>query len=436
MTRTPAARRNRAPLAQPAHADAAPEPVPPGLVWVSDAEPGYRRIKRGDAVHYLDADGKRIRDEAVLARIRKLAIPPAYDQVWICAQANGHLQATGRDARGRKQYRYHPQWQQQRGDDKFEAMRAFGAALPRIRRCVQRDLDGHDIRHPTRTLVLATLVRLLDTTFIRIGNEEYARGNGSYGLTTLRARHAGVREGELRLSFKGKSGVRHEVTLSDRRVATVVRRCKALPGQELFQYADEDGGLHKVTSADVNDYLSEIAGTHVTAKDFRTWHGSVMGLEFTRAACAGERVPGAAKQVIAQVAARLRNTVAVCRKSYIHPKVLEFGALLDDDEARAALLQQRWARAAETSRGRALSAAERRLLALLGPLAPRRATRDQRMQRTTGNGSGICQTPSDRPVATAPHRKASHAKDLGFHDAQRAGRPPRREPAARRAGDG
>ena len=436
MTRTPAARRNRAPLAQPAHADAAPEPVPPGLVWVSDAEPGYRRIKRGDAVHYLDADGKRIRDEAVLARIRKLAIPPAYDQVWICAQANGHLQATGRDARGRKQYRYHPQWQQQRGDDKFEAMRAFGAALPRIRRCVQRDLDGHDIRHPTRTLVLATLVRLLDTTFIRIGNEEYARGNGSYGLTTLRAHHAGVREGELRLSFKGKSGVRHEVTLSDRRVATVVRRCKALPGQELFQYADEDGGLHKVTSADVNDYLSEIAGTHVTAKDFRTWHGSVMGLEFTRAACAGERVPGAAKQVIAQVAARLRNTAAVCRKSYIHPKVLELGALLGDDEARAALLQQRWAKAAETSRGRALSAAERRLLALLGPLAPRRATRDQRMQRTTGNGSGICQTPSDRPVAIAPHRKASHAKDLGFHDAQRAGRPPRREPAARRAGDG
>ena len=436
MTRTPAARRNRAPLSQPAHADAAPEPVPPGLVWVSDAEPGYRRIKRGDAVHYLDADGKRIRDEAVLARIRKLAIPPAYEQVWICAQANGHLQATGRDARGRKQYRYHPQWQQQRGDDKFEAMRAFGAALPRIRRCVQRDLEGHDGRRPTRTLVLATLVRLLDTTFIRIGNEEYARGNGSYGLTTLRARHAGVREGELRLSFKGKSGVRHEVTLSDRRVATVVRRCKALPGQELFQYADEEGGLHKVTSADVNDYLSEIAGARVTAKDFRTWHGSVMGLEFTRAACAGERVPGAAKQVIAQVAARLRNTVAVCRKSYIHPKVLELGARLGDDKARSALLEQRWAKAAATTRGRALSAAERRLLALLDPPAPRRASRNKRLQRKAADGTGICPTPSERPVATASHRKGSHAKDLGFHDAQRPGRPPRREPAARRAGDG
>jgi len=436
MTRPPADRLRRDPAARLAAAVPACEPVPAGLVWVSDSEPGYRRVRRGDGFHYLDTAGKPIRDEAVLARIRKLAIPPAYEQVWICPLANGHLQATGRDARGRKQYRYHPLWQQQRGDDKFEAMRAFGAALPRIRRCVQRDLDGHDGRRPTRTLVLATLVRLLDTTFIRIGNEEYARGNGSYGLTTLRTRHAGVSAGELRLSFKGKSGVRHEVTLSDPRVAAVVRRCKSLPGQELFQYVDEDGGLHKVTSADVNDYLSEIAGTRVTAKDFRTWHGSVMALEFTRAACAGERLPGAAKHVIAQVAARLRNTAAVCRKSYIHPKVLELGALLADDESRASLLEQRWALAAGKRRGGALSAAERRLLALLGPLAPRRAIRNKSIQRTSGNGSGICQTPSERPVANAPLRKATHAKDLGFHDAQRAGRPPRREPAARRAGDG
>jgi DNA topoisomerase-1 len=220
------------------------------------------------------------------------------------------------------------------------------------------------------------------------------------------------------------------VTLSDRRVAAVVRRCKALPGQELFQYADEDGSVRKVTSADVNDYLSEIAGTRVTAKDFRTWHGSVMALEFTRAACAGERVAGAAKQVIAQVAARLRNTVAVCRKSYIHPKVLALGVHLGDDEARAALLEQRWARAAGPARGRALSAAERRLLALLGPLQPRRASRNKSLQRTSAHGSGICLT------APALNRKASHAEDLGFHDAQRAGRPPRREPAARRAGDG
>ena len=430
----------RTPQPRPAHADAAPESVPDGLVWVTDSEPGYRRVKHGDQVHYLDTRGKRLRDEEALARIRKLAIPPAYEQVWICAKANGHLQATGRDARGRKQYRYHPHWQQQRGDDKFESMRAFGAVLPRIRRNVQRDLADQGGRRPTRTLVLATLVRLLDTTYIRIGNEEYARGNGSYGLTTLRTRHAGVHDAEVRLSFKGKSGVRHEVTLADRRVAGVVRRCKALPGQELFQYADEDGGVHKVTSADVNDYLSEIAGAHVTAKDFRTWHGSVMALEFTRAACSGERVTGAAKQVVAQVAAQLRNTPAVCKKSYIHPKVLELGAHLGDDETRAAMLEQRWAQAAAKSRGRALSAAERRLLALLGPLTPRRAARNKRLQRTAStagaDGSGICPTPSDRPVANASHRKAPHAKDLGFHDAQRAGRPPRREPAARRPSDG
>jgi DNA topoisomerase-1 len=436
MPTSNAVRRQRSSRTQPERADAAQELVPPGLVWVSDAEPGYRRVRHGDQVHYIDPRGRRLRDEATLARIRKLAIPPAYEQVWICTKANGHLQATGRDARGRKQYRYHPQWQQQRGDDKFEAMRAFGAALPRIRRCVQRDLSEDAATRPTRTLVLATLVRLLDTTFIRIGNEEYARGNGSYGLTTLRTRHAGVRDAEVRLSFKGKSGVRHEVTLDDRRVATVVRRCKALPGQELFQYADADGGLRKVTSADVNDYLSQVAGTRVTAKDFRTWHGSVMALEFTRAACTGDCARGAAVRVIAQVAARLGNTVAVCRKSYIHPMVLELGPLLDDADARAAMLQQRWALAANRSSGRALSAAERRLLALLGPLTPHRATRDRRLRAPAPDGSGICPTAGDRPVANVSHRKASHAKDLGFHDPQRAGRPSGREPAARRAGDG
>jgi DNA topoisomerase-1 len=376
--------------------------APAGLVWVSDAEPGYRRVRHGDRVHYLDTRGKRLRDEATLARIRKLAIPPAYEDVWICARADGHLQATGRDARGRKQYRYHPLWQRQRGDDKFESLRAFGAALPRIRRAVERDLHGQDGRRPTRALVLATLVRLLDTTYVRIGNEAYARGNGSYGLTTLRARHAGLHDGELRLSFKGKSGVRHEVTLSDRRVAAVVRRCKALPGQELFRYADDSGGLHKVTSSDVNDYLSEVAGTHVTAKDFRTWHGSVMALEFTRLACAGERVPGAAMQVVAQVAARLRNTVAVCRKSYIHPKVLELGALLGDDESRASVLAQRWANAAASNRARALSAAERRLLALLGPPTPRRATRRPPIPPAGEAGRAVCPRPRGQTADRHP----------------------------------
>jgi len=423
MTRTPIVRRrpSRAPDADPA-----PAPVPPGLAWVTDSEPGFRRVRHGDQVHYLDTRGRPLSDEATLARIRKLAIPPAYEQVWICAQANGHLQATGRDARGRKQYRYHPLWQQQRGDDKFEALRAFGAALPRLRRNVARDLANHDAGHPNRTLVLATLVRLLDTTFVRIGNEEYARGNGSYGLTTLRTRHAGVRDAEVRLSFKGKSGVRHEVALADRRVAAVVRRCKALPGQELFQYVDADGSVHKVNSSDVNDYLCRIAGTHVTAKDFRTWHDSVLALEFTRLACAGERLPGAARQVVAQVAARLRNTVAVCRKSYIHPKVLELGAFLGDDEARATLLGQRWAQAAAKGGGRALSAAERRLMALLGPPAPRRAAR----------GRDICLTPADRPAAPASRHHAAPAGPPDLPDAGPASRPSRHTPAARRAAQG
>jgi DNA topoisomerase-1 len=413
----------------------APVAVPAGLVWVSDAEPGFSRERRGDKMVYLDATGRRIRDEATLARIRKLAVPPAYEAVWICADPNGHLQATGRDARGRKQYRYHALWQQQRGDDKFESMRTFGAVLPRIRRCVRRDLEDASSAQPARTLVLATLVRLLDTTFLRIGNEEYVRGNGSYGLTTLRTRHAGVHRAQVRLSFKGKSGVRHEVKLEDRRVATVVRRCKALPGQELFQYCDTDGSVHKVTSTDVNDYLAEVAGFRVTAKDFRTWHGSVLALEFTRAACSGDPGRGAANQVIARVAERLGNTVAVCRKSYIHPCVLELGAALVDEETRAAMLQQRWAAAANGSQRRSLAAAERRLLALLGPEPSRRPRPGKTLATSGRDGTAICQTLPDRPVATI-HRKGSHAKDLGFHDAQRAGRPPGREPAARRASDG
>ncbi len=434
MTRPSSAR--TAPRSSSTRPGAAVASAPPGLVWVSDAEPGLRRVRRGDAVHYVDADDRRVDDEATLARIRKLAIPPAYEDVWICAKANGHLQATGRDARGRKQYRYHALWQQQRGDDKFEALRRFGAALPRIRRRVQRDLAASSTARPTRTLVLATLVRLLDTTFIRIGNEEYARGNGSYGLTTLRTRHAGVSDTAVKLTFKGKSGVRHEVRLDDRRVAAVVRRCKALPGQELFQYVDSDGDTHKVSSSDVNDYLAEIAGTHVTAKDFRTWHGSVLALEFTRLACAGERERGAATQVIAQVAARLGNTVAVCRKSYIHPAVLALGPALGDDESRCGLLQQRWVAAGASTRARSLSAAERRLMALLDPVAMRRAARDKTPAAARRSGREICLTPADRPVANAIHRKGPHAKDLGFHDAQRASRPPGRQPAARSAGHG
>ncbi|MET0382529.1 MAG: DNA topoisomerase IB [Burkholderiaceae bacterium] len=332
--------------------------------------------------------------------------------------------------------RYHPLWQQQRGDDKFAAMRQFGAVLPRIRRRVQRDLADPATARPTRTLVLAALVRLLDTTFLRVGNEEYAHGNGSYGLTTLRVRHAGVRDAEVRLSFKGKSGVRQEVALDDRRVAAVVRRCKALPGQELFQYCDPDGGTHKLTSADVNDYLAEIAGVRVTAKDFRTWHGSALALEFTRVACAGDGGRSAAAHVIAQVAARLGNTAAVCRKSYIHPAVLSLGAALADPDARTALLKQPWAGAGR-ARGGPLSAAERRLTALLKSSLPRRANGRPGQGAPEADGSAICRRARNPPTDDGARRKAtSHAKDFGIHDAQRAGRPPRRDPAARRASDG
>jgi DNA topoisomerase-1 len=338
-----------------------------GLRWVSDNEPGIRRVAAdGKGFDYRSAAGRPLRDDAVLARIRALAIPPAWQDVWICTQADGHLQATGRDARGRKQYRYHPDWQAGRGQTKFDELRRFGQVLPRIRARVQRELApaarGRAVV-PTRTRVLATLVRLLDTTWLRIGNAEYARSNGSYGLSTLRNRHAGVRGDELQLSFVGKAGVRHEVRISDRRVARMVRRCRELPGQELFQYQDDDGSVHRIDSTDVNEWLAEAAGTRVTAKDFRTWHGSVQALELTLAACAEGAGPCRPTEVLAAVARRLGNTPAVCRKAYIHPRVLALGAALSDAAARAELRGRGWAQEAPPARG--LSAAERRLLALL-----------------------------------------------------------------------
>ncbi len=318
-------------------------PLPGGLVHVSDELlPGITRRRRAQGFVYFLPDGSRLRDEAELARIRKLAIPPAYRQVWICPLANGHLQATGRDARGRKQYRYHPEWKAHRDADKFARLIAFARALPAIRRRVARDLASDDGHTASLALVLATLVRLLDRTFVRVGNEAYARQNGSYGLTTLRNRHAGVRGTELRLSFRGKSGVRHDVRIDDRRVARVVRRCQQLPGQELFQY-EADGQVRAIGSAEVNDYLAEAAGERFTAKDFRTWHGSVLALELTRLACSPASTGAArasASQILAQVAKALGNTVAVCRKAYVHPAVLALGERLGDDEAVLELAQQ------------------------------------------------------------------------------------------------
>lgn len=346
-----------------------PPRLPGGLVYVNPEMPGLSRLKRGKSFRYRRHDGEWLKDAAEIARINKLAIPPAYTQVWICPLVNGHLQATGLDARGRKQYRYHADWRMQRDESKFERLEAFGLALPRIRARVARDLVPSKGEPLGRRVVLATLVRLLDTTYMRVGNEEYASTNGSYGLTTLRMPHAGVRGSVLKLRFRGKSGVMQEVQLEDPRVARVVRRCQQLPGQELFQYEDEDGTPHAVGSSDVNDYLRELApgdgSVHFTAKDFRTWHGTVQALELTRLAC-GQEGPAAysAKHVLAEVAKQLGNTPAVCKKSYIHPAVLALGGTLGSDVGTG--IADIWDRiAGKSQRQRKLHAAEHRLLAFL-----------------------------------------------------------------------
>jgi DNA topoisomerase-1 len=357
----------------PAPRNQPPSSVPPGLVYVSDDTPGFTRVRRGEHFAYRDTQGKILKDKDEIQRIRQLAIPPAYTQVWICPLRNGHLQATGRDARGRKQYRYHAGWREQRDENKFDRMEAFGMALPRIRARVARDLQPRRGQPLGRTLVLATLVRLLDTTFLRVGNDEYARDNGSYGLTTLRNPHAGVRGSVLQLRFRGKSGVMQNVRLDDPKVAAVVRRCQQLPGQELFQYEDENGQARTLGSSDVNDYLAEISaprgkaggGEKFTAKDFRTWHGTVQALELTRLACsANASTPSgySAKAVLAEVAGLLGNTPAVCRKSYIHPAVMSLGAELSKD---AETMGDIWDALGAAKKPRRLYIAEGRLLAFL-----------------------------------------------------------------------
>ena len=244
-----------------------------GLRYVSDARPGITRRRAGKAFAYRNAEGRTVRDPETLRRIRSLAIPPAWTEVWICPQESGHIQATGRDARGRKQYRYHPDWRTVRDEAKYSRMLAFGEKLPRIRRRVAADMRR---RGMTREKVLATIVRLLETTLIRVGNDEYAQQNGSFGLTTLHNRHAKVRGGQIQFEFRGKSGKRHRIDLRDPHLARLVRRCQELPGQDLFGYVAEDGAVRDVTSDDVNAYLREIAGEEFSAKDFRTWAGTVL----------------------------------------------------------------------------------------------------------------------------------------------------------------
>jgi DNA topoisomerase I len=332
-----------------------------GLHWARDNAPGITRELAPQGFLYRDAEGRPVRADATLQRIRKLAIPPAWVDVWISPCDDGHLQATGRDARGRKQYRYHVDWMAARGQTKFDSLLRFGAVLPSLRHHVQRTLAGAG--EPTRERVLATLVRLLDSTWLRIGNKAYATANGSYGLSTLRNRHASVKGDDIELSFVGKSGIRHSVRISDRRVARIVRRCRELPGQALFSFLDEDGVSHALDSADVNDWLAEAAGQRVTAKDFRTWHGSVLALQLTLQACADGAGPCRPQEVLQGVASRLGNTVAVCRKAYIHPRVLDLGKALGDESGRAWLRRQAWANAPAPRAG--LSLAERQLLALL-----------------------------------------------------------------------
>lgn len=304
--------------------------VPRGLVYVSDKTRGIRRERRPGPrkspprFFYTGPSGRRIRDARTLARIAKLAIPPAYQDVWICANPRGHLQATGRDARGRKQYRYHAEWSRARGDHKHSRMSTFGKSLGRLRAALRRDLARPGL---PREKVLALVVKLLDETQVRVGNEEYARSNGSFGLTTLRDRHARFpARGRLVLRFRGKGGAEHDVAVDDARLARLVRRCQELPGQALFQYVDDQGKRRAIDSGQVNDYLRERMGEEFTAKDFRTWHATLHALTLLeRMSLPEKRSDGATRRcinaVVKNVAAGLRNTPAVCRKSYINPAV-------------------------------------------------------------------------------------------------------------------
>ncbi len=294
-----------------------------GLRYSTDSRPGIARRRAGRGFSYRRPDGTRVDEPIVRKRIQALAIPPAWTDVWICPDPIGHLQATGRDARGRKQYRYHARWRMRRDADKFGRLIEFASALPRIRRRCDRDLAR---RGAPREKILAAVIRLLETTLIRVGNDEYARLNRSFGLTTLRGRHARVTGSAIRFRFRGKSGRQHEVGLRDRRLAAVIRRCQELPGQELFGYLDDEGVVHDIGSQDVNDYLREISGIDVSAKDFRTWAGTVLAYRALKALAPGTDERSARQNVVEAVrltSDRLGNTPAVARKSYVHPAIIE-----------------------------------------------------------------------------------------------------------------
>jgi DNA topoisomerase I len=316
---------SRSPLSEPAKKIVLEEPreaaLAAGLRYVSDQSPGISRRRNGASFSYYDREGRHLRDPAELKRIRFLAIPPAWDRVWICPRSNGHLQATGIDARGRKQYKYHPTWRAVRDEAKFERLLSFAEVLPKIRARVDEDMRQRAL---CREKVLATIVRLLEVSLIRIGNEEYAKENQSFGLTTMRNRHAEIAGSTVRFRFHGKSGKQHSVEVSDHRVARIVKKCQDLPGQRLFEYENANGEIASVESEDVNNYLQAITGQPFTAKDFRTWAGTVL------AAIALSKMEEVDSQAIAKknvvtaieaVARLLGNTVAICRKCYIHPAI-------------------------------------------------------------------------------------------------------------------
>lgn len=294
-----------------------------GLVYVTDEMPGIRRKRAGKGFSYIDPNGGIVRDPRVLARIKSLAIPPAYSNVWICARANGHLQATGRDERGRKQYRYHPNWRDVRDLDKFDRMLRFAEVLPSIRQRIDADMA---LPGMPREKVLAVVVSLLDRTLIRIGNAEYKRANDSFGLTTLHDDHVDVRGAEVKFEFRGKSGKNWQLRVKDRRIARIVRGIQELPGQALFQFKGDDGKLHAVESQDVNQYLREISGEEISSKDFRTWAGTVLAAVELSAAgpfSTQRESKTRIRKAIARVSQTLGNTVAVCRKCYVHPAIIE-----------------------------------------------------------------------------------------------------------------
>jgi len=367
-----------------------------GLVYVCDSDPGIRRLRRGKRFSYVGPDNKAVADAATLERIAKLAIPPAYENVWICTEALGHLQATGRDARRRKQYRYHADWRVLRDSAKFQRMVEFGDALPKLRRRVRRDLAREGL---PREKVLAAMVSLLDATWIRVGNAEYARDNDSYGLTTLRNRHVRfLPSGRLLFQFRAKGGAMHEVVVDDERLARIVRRCHQLPGQRLFQYRDDDGSLRAVDSGQVNQYLKDVTGAAFTAKDFRTWGGTLQAIEIMARTPLPESMSERALNrcivaAVKEVAAQLRNTPAVCRKSYINPVVFagwRTGALHEVVRAEGA---------------RSASQRERRALAFLRRMARKRRTDALAPVVRRAAKATLPRRPSSKPLSRRPSTK-------------------------------